>query len=161
MTEEVVKVIYLARRNPLLTADQFPGRWHQHAILGGTLPTLRGNFTQVAQCANIYDRSIVGRASLDYDGVNLLTLADRSAALAMNQDPAGFDIMLRDELQTFSTYVRHFSLQCTEHVLRDGPILPFCLVSFLKQGQRIARDAFRDGFSRSSVVSFRQQTARF
>ncbi len=57
MTEEVVKVIYLARRNPALAVDQFPDRWRQHAILGGTLPTLRGSFTQVAQCANMYDRN--------------------------------------------------------------------------------------------------------
>ena len=145
MSEDVVKVIYLARRNTALTVDQFPDRWRQHAVLGGTLPSLRGNFAQVAQCVNMFDRSIVGRASLDYDGVNLLTLTDRSVAMAMNQDAAVLDIMLPDELLTFSTYVRHFSLQCSEQVMREGPMLPLCLISFLRRGQRVEPGAFREG----------------
>ncbi|MBV1688932.1 EthD domain-containing protein [Novosphingobium sp. G106] len=142
MPDDVVKVIYLARRNPAMSAGEFPDRWRQHAILGGTLPSLRGSFVQVAQCLNIYDRKIVGRASLDYDGVNLLTVIDRSAALRLNQDPAVFDIMLPDELQTFSTYVRHFSLQCREQVLRAGPMLGHCLITFLRRARNVAPDVF-------------------
>jgi hypothetical protein len=144
MSQDVVKVIYLARRNPALSASMFPDRWRQHAVLGGSIPSLRGNFVQVAQCLSLYDRAIVPRASLDFDGVNLLTLKDRDVALAMHQDDMVLDIMLPDELLTFSTYVRHFSLQCVEHVVQDGDMLPFCLISFLKRDRHFSTDAFVD-----------------
>jgi hypothetical protein len=144
MSQDVVKVIYLARRNPALSATKFPDRWRQHAILGGSIPSLRGNFVQVAQCLSLYDRAVVPRASLDYDGVNLLTLQSRDIALAMHQDDHVLDIMLPDELLTFSTYVRHFSLQCVEHVVQDGAMLPYCLISFLKRDRHLSTDAFVD-----------------
>lgn len=144
MSQDVVKVIYLARRNPALSAEMFRDRWRQHAILGGSIPSLRGNFVQIAQCLNLYDRAVVPRSSLDYDGVNLLTLQSRGLALSMHQDDVVLDIMLPDELMTFSTYVRHFSLQCVEHVVQDGAMLPYCLISFLKRGRHLSTEAFVD-----------------
>lgn len=142
MSQEVVKLIYLARRNPALSLEQFPRRWRQHALLGGSLPSLRGNFVQVAQCLNLYDRAVVPRASLDFDGVNLLTLKDRSVATAMNQNDDVHDIMLPDELATFSTYVRHFSLPSVEQVVNGGPMQLYCLVTFLKRDRHLDVAAF-------------------
>lgn len=142
MSDEVIKVVYLARRNPALTADDFPGRWRQHSLLGGSIPALRGLFTQIAQCLNIYDRAYVPRVTLDHDGVNLLTLKDRAAAQTMWQRDDVHEVMLPDELATFSTYVRHFSLHAVERLISDGPMQPYCLISFLKRDRRLALDAF-------------------
>lgn len=137
MAEPVTKVIYLARRNPRLTREEFPARWRQHSLLAGSMPSIRPGFVQVAQCLNLYDREVVPRATLDYDGVNLLTLVDAAFASAPWQSDEVLELVLPDELATFDGYVRHFSLTTTEQVVHSGPMQPFCLIHFLKRDRRL------------------------
>lgn len=136
------KVIYLARRNPRLTREEFAERWRQHSLLAGSMPSIRPGFDQVAQCLNIYDRTTVARASLEYDGINLLTLVDQSFATAMWQSDEVQELILPDELQTFDTYVRHFSLITRETIVNAGGMSPICLIVFLKRDQRLSMADF-------------------
>lgn len=136
------KVIYLARRNPALSREEFPARWRQHSLLAGSMPSIRPGFAQVAQCLNLYDRAVVARASLDYDGVNLLTMTSPDRIEAVWQSDEVHNLVLPDELATFDRYVRQFSLTTQEHVVADGPMQPYCLIVFLKRDRNVELDAF-------------------
>jgi hypothetical protein len=138
----LTKVVYLARRNPRLSLEAFPDRWRQHSLLAGSMPSIRPGFAQVAQCINLYNREIVPRATLEYDGVNLLTLTDPAYASIPWQSDEVLELILPDELATFDGYVRHFSLTTLEHVVADGPMQPYCLILFLKRDRTLGLDAF-------------------
>lgn len=138
----VAKVIYLAKRNPALSIEAFPARWRQHSLLAGSMASIRPGFASVAQCVNLHDRTVVPRASLAYDGVNLLTLAHPDFASEMWQSDEVHELVLPDELETFSTYVRHFSLTTREHIASPGAMQGFCLILFLKRDRNLALDAF-------------------
>ncbi len=140
--QPITKVVYLARRNPRLSRDEFPGRWRQHSLLAGSMPSIRPGFAQVAQCINLYDREVVPRATLDYDGVNLLTLVDPAFASIPWQSDEVLELVLPDELATFDGYVRHFSLTTQEHVVVEGPMRPYCLILFLKRDRTLDMEAF-------------------
>jgi hypothetical protein len=138
------KIVYLARRNPSLSIADFPARWRQHSLLAGSMPSIRPGFAQVAQCINLYDRAVVPRAALNYDGVNLLTLTGPEFANLMWQSDEVQELILPDELATFASYVRHFSLTTLEYPVSDSPMQPFCLISFLKRDRKLDMDNFRN-----------------
>ena len=140
--EHAPKVIYLARRNPSLTREEFPARWRQHSLLAGSMPSIRPGFAQVAQCLNLYDRAVVPRASLDYDGVNLLTMTSPDRIETVWQSDEVHNLVLPDELATFDRYVRQFSLTAQEYVVANGPMQPYCLIVFLKRDRKVELDAF-------------------
>lgn len=143
--EPTVKVIYLAKRNPRIARDDFGARWKQHSLLGGSLTGLRPNFRQVAQCLNVHDRSAVPAASLEYDGVNLLTMVTPESVSAIWQLDEVHDHILSDELETFDRYVRHFALEARGYETSPGPMQGFCLIHFLKRDRRLDMDGFIDG----------------
>lgn len=126
------KMIYLARRNPALRADQFSQAWREHSALGAGCTNVRDKVLSVMQCSRVLDGSPLPGAATDYDGVNLLALRDLQAATDIWNDPETLAIMRPDEPRVFSTYVRHFSLVCRERVLQDQPRGSCCVVGFFK-----------------------------
>jgi hypothetical protein len=142
MTEPVTKLAYLAKRNPSLTVAEFATRWRQHSLLAGSMPSIRPGIAQTAHCLNHYDRSLFARSTLEYDGVNFLTLTDASIALSMWQPDEALELLQPDELETFSTYARHFTLTTHEHVASAGPMRHHNLIFFLKRDRRVALDDF-------------------
>jgi hypothetical protein len=142
-SDPATKVVYLARRNPSLSIADFPARWRQHSLLAGSMPSIRPGFAQVAQCINLYDRAVVPRAALNYDGVNLLTLSGPEFATLMWQSDEVQELILPDELATFASYVRYFSLTTLEYPVSDSPMRPFCLISFLKRDRKLGMEEFK------------------
>ena len=85
------------------------------------------------QCSRVLDRpGMPNGASIDYDGVNLLSLRDRQAADDIWNDEETLRIMRPDEPRVFSTYVRDFTLVAEERVLVDGEETGVCVVLFLR-----------------------------
>ena len=74
------KVSYLGKRHPALSRADFPTRWRQNPLFAGSMPMLIPAYFRVAQCLNAWDRTMVARASLEYNDVSLLFLSDRSFA---------------------------------------------------------------------------------
>lgn len=148
-SDPATKVVYIAKRNPRLSREEFPARWRQHSLLAGSLPSIRPGFAQVAQCLNVYDRDVVPRASLEYDGVNLLTMVTPEHAAAIWQSDEVHNFILSDELETFSTYVRYFSISTLEHVVSEGGMNHFCLIHFLKRDPRMGLAAFGEGLAKA------------
>lgn len=138
----VWKMVYLARRNPALSAEQFPQAWREHSALGRQCRNVGQRVKSVAQCSRVLDVALPG-ASLDYDGVNLLVLADREAASAIWNDPETLAIMKPDEPRVFDRYVREFTLVCREHVLKAGERTQWVLHGFLRRRADLSASAFR------------------
>jgi len=134
--EPVIKLAYLARRNPALTVEEFALRWRQHSLLAGSMPSIRPGVVQTAHCLNHYDRTLFARATLEYDGVNFLTLTSADIALSMWQSDEALELLQPDELATFSTYARHFTLTTHEHLASPGPMRHHNLIFFLKRDHR-------------------------
>lgn len=141
-SEPVWKIIYLARRNPTLSAEQFPQAWREHSALGRQCRNVGQRVRSVAQCSRLLGLDLPGAAQ-DYDGVNLLLLADREAATAIWSDPETLAIMRPDEPRVFDRYVREFSLVCSEQLLRDKPRTPVVLHAFLRRRADLSAAAFR------------------
>ena len=114
----VWKMIYLARRNPVLAAADFPQAWREHSALGRQCKNVGQRVKAVAQCS----RQLPADApalSTDYDGVNLMVLADREAGAAIWDDAETLAIMRPDEPRVFADYVRNFSVLCRQQVLYE------------------------------------------
>lgn len=144
------KMIYLARRNPALAAEQFAQAWREHSALGAGCTNVRDKVLSVTQCSRVLDGEPLPGTATDYDGVNLLALRDLQAATDIWNDPETLAIMRPDEPRVFSTYVREFSLVCEEQVLRDGPRVArgaVCLVGFLRRRAGIEQDTWRAALS--------------
>src|SRR5215218_3389259 len=100
-----IKAIYLARRNPLIAAEDFPARWKAHAALAGGFPAIRRRFLGVAQCNRVLEQDLLPTASTEYDGVNLMPMLSREAAETIYDDLDAVNTMMPDELRVFSDYV--------------------------------------------------------
>jgi len=127
-----VKMIYLARRNPATTHEEFLANWRDHATLSGTFPELSAVFAGVTQCNVVQDPDLVPGASRDYDGVNLLPVHSLLDAIELWDLPAARTTMLTDELRVFSTAVRAFTVYTVESVLADGPRTRHVALRFLR-----------------------------
>lgn len=134
------KSIYLARRNPSLTAAQFHERWREHSALTGTTQRIRPYFTQVVQCARL-DGSGLDDATTEFDGANLLGLVNREAGAAVFDEPEHRDIMLPDELLTFSGPIRDCTLVTRESVCKAGGFSRYLILRFLKFRTRGDRES--------------------
>ncbi len=127
------KMIYLARRNPALSAAAFPQAWREHAALGAGCANVRERVVGVTQCSrDLAHSAALAGATADYDGVNLLVLKDRQAADDIWSDEATLRIMRPDEPRVFSTYVRNFTLVADEVVLHAGAAGDGVVVAFLR-----------------------------
>jgi hypothetical protein len=143
MTETVWKMIYLARRNPALAPEDYPQAWREHSALGKACPSVGALVKSVAQCARVLDAAPLAGASTDYDGVNLMVMADRASTAAIWDDPEVLAVMRPDEPRVFDRHVREFSLVCREQVLRDAPRSGVVLHGFLRRRADLSGTAFR------------------
>ncbi|HQR03607.1 MAG: EthD domain-containing protein [Proteobacteria bacterium] len=149
------KMIYLARRNPGLAAEDFPRAWREHSALGRQCPNVGARVLGVAQCARILDAALPG-LSTDYDGVNLMQLRDLESAHAIWSDPDVVSVMKPDELRVFDGHVAGFTLVTTERVLREGPapaIGAVALISFLARRPGMHPDEFAAAWAAQTAAA--------
>lgn len=137
----VWKMIYLARRNPALAAEAYPQAWREHSALGRQCRNVGQRVRSVAQCSRVLGAELPGTRQ-DYDGVNLMVLADRESASAIWNDPETLAIMKPDEPRVFDRYVRECALVAAEQVLRDAPRTPVLLCGFLRRRAGLDGAAF-------------------
>lgn len=127
------KMIYLARRNPALAAEDFPQAWREHSALGRQCRNVQDKVLGVTQCSRLLGPSArFPGFCVDYDGVNLMVLRDRDVAADIWDDDETRRIMRPDELRVFSTYVRNFALTCREVMIRAAPQTEVCVIGFLR-----------------------------
>lgn len=113
------KLIYLAKRNPSIKAEDWPRTWRSHAVFASQFPAVGPGFSRVLYCSRIREETDAGvpsgppGASLEYDGAALVSsrTADGLRSEMTDEVRAKID---QDELRVFSTYVRAFAFRCKE-----------------------------------------------
>ena len=116
----MLKLIYLARRKPGFSFDEFVCRWRQHGALGMAQPLWRFALAYV-QAEPIKPAPIAG-ASDDYDAVACYMVTDDMFNSMTDDDMPGAIAMAQDELETFSGPIPGVSLWVSEQHIKPGEL---------------------------------------
>ena len=129
------KLVYLARRNPVLTHEEFADRWVKHAAnVSAGAPEALSEIRMARYC--------LAEAGAEYDGVGLLSLESLNSIPTMHRALVGTEVSLADELRTFSTFVKNFTVYCDEQVLRDAPPTTHAVLHFVRRSASIGPSAY-------------------
>jgi hypothetical protein len=128
---QLIKAIYLARRNPRLERGRFPERWRRHGALALSLPFMdpcvgyfhNDVFADPPRDADPYTGALW---SGDYDGVGVVMFANTIDLGSLLTHP-DFPILLADEHGAFNEPVEFFTTLTHErvHRLRLGTATQF------------------------------------
>lgn len=116
----MIKLIYLAKRKPGFSFDEFVCRWRQHGALGMSQPLWRFALGYV-QAEPIKPAPIAG-ASDDYDAVACYMVTDDMFTSITDDDMPGAMAMAQDELETFSGPIPEVSLWVSEEHIKPGEL---------------------------------------
>ena len=135
-----IKRIYLTRRNPAISAADFPRDWRRHAALAASFSNVNRRYTRVAQCTKA---EVLGlQPQNDYAGVALLWMESLEVALEVNNDPQIIERLRPDEVRVFGSEVTHCAMFTEETVLLDGPAASFVVIEFLKRFPNVSKEEF-------------------
>jgi hypothetical protein len=137
----VYKLIYLARRNPNATREEWPALWNSHSAFAGKFPGLRGGIKYSRYCNRIDNVNVPG-TSTAHDGVAIAfsdTVEVIQGGCFNTKQRAQIDC---DELRVFDTLTPYFSFYCTEKRLRDGNLGEAAVFRFLARAPELSRVAF-------------------
>ncbi|TAM91443.1 MAG: hypothetical protein EPN43_04270 [Jatrophihabitans sp.] len=138
----MIKTIYLAKRNPNSTYEEFVENWRAHAVLSGSFPEVGRRFDSVIQCKRVVaDLDADLGLTQDFDGANLLGLTSLFDAVDVyNQE--GIPTLRMDEKRVFSDYVSESSLTGVELVLLDGGRGQVVVLELVRRSPGTALTAF-------------------
>jgi hypothetical protein len=155
------KLIYLARRNPSVRAEDWPRTWRSHAVFVSQFPTVYARFTSVLYCSRVLEPGLDGvpfeppGAARDYDGVALVS-GPRPDGLRTEPPPELRARIDQDELRVFSTYTPEFSFICQEVLVHGGVPGPAAVIRFLARRPGSSSEAFFAHWSQSYADSARR-----
>ena len=127
----MLKMIYLARRKPGFSLDDFIRRWRKHGALGMEQPLWRQAVGYV-QAEPIRPVPIRG-ASEDFDAVACFIVRDEMFSEMDDNDVAGAAIMAEDELLTFAEPTLDVCLWVKEEHIRPGALGGITAFLFFEQ----------------------------
>jgi len=116
----VLKLVYLAKRKPEFSFDDFVRRWRRHGALGMQQPLWRHALGYV-QAEPIRPAPLAG-ASEEFDAIACFMVRDEMFAAFTEEDGAGAAVMAADELQTFSAPIPTTSLWVDEERLQGDEL---------------------------------------
>jgi hypothetical protein len=134
------KRIYLARRHPGLSPDEFRARWREHGALAMSMPGWQ-HLARYVQCDTIRD-ALPGAAD-PYDGVAMMWFWSPEARRQHRAETPSRMAMESDEDSVFAERVNNFAIITEEHVIAPGPLAPIRAVRFLRKRAGLSTDAFR------------------
>lgn len=114
----MLKLMYLARRRPGFTVDEFVRRWRRHGALGMQQPLWRFALGYV-QSEPIRPAPLAG-ASQQYDAVASYMVSDDMFSSMTAEDIEGATAMAADELETFAAPIGSVSLWVREEHIQAG-----------------------------------------
>ncbi len=116
----MLKLIYLAKRKPGFTTDQFTRRWRKH----GTLAMEQGLWREALGYvqAEPVRPTPIKEACEDFDAVACYMVNDTMFETMNEDDMAGTKLMLEDELETFAEPIFNVSLWVREESIKAGEL---------------------------------------
>jgi EthD domain len=142
------KLIYLARRNPSISPEDWPRTWRSHAVFVSQFPTVSASVGSLFYCSRMREPMLNGapfnppEASLDYDGVAVVGSASADTLLRGAMSPETRAKIDQDELRVFSTYTPSFSFHCKELLVHGGAAGQAAVIRFLARKAGTSREAF-------------------
>lgn len=141
------KMIYLARRNPALTEDEWPAAWRQHAKFASQFPSIGAAISSLHYCSRIYNPRIEGKhvdlpqASRRYDGVAIIAAASRHelSGHLSEEDRARIH---QDERRAFETLTPNFTFFAQESLVYGGSPGAAAVIRFLARRPEISPEEF-------------------
>jgi hypothetical protein len=140
-------MIYLARRNPSVAAEDWPRTWRSHAAYAAQILTLDARLTSLFYCSRVLRPLLAGApfdppdAARNYDGVAIVA-SDTDEVPQADMTPEVRAKIDQDELRVFSTYVPRFSFHCEEVLEHGGAPGKAAVIRFLACKPGSAGEAF-------------------
>jgi uncharacterized protein (TIGR02118 family) len=140
------KRLYLARRKPSLTREQFIRRWREHGKLAMSFMARQNweNVTAYIHFDPVSEATGVAGASDDYDAIGWIRFKDVAARKRHIEFAEARAVLEPDEDAFFTERVNRTGMVTWELPLRDGPssgVTKFC---FLKRKHELSSAAFDD-----------------
>lgn len=138
------KLIYLARRNPGISREDWPKTWRSHAIFASQFSVAGSRIEWMRYCNRIEAPELDGApvslpmVSTAHDGVALINNGQNEPSLS----PLPEDVrnaLDTDELRVFDRLVTNFAFPCVETCLLDGLPGKAAVYVFLPVGDLKAR----------------------
>jgi hypothetical protein len=132
------KLIYLARRNPSIAAEDWPRMWRSHAVFASQFPDIGAHFSSLLYCSRIFFPSLEGApfappgASQDHDGAAIVASPSRDG-LNIDMAPETRARIEQDELRVFDVPTPHCTLRCKETLVYGGAAGEGAVIRFLKR----------------------------
>ncbi|MCB2046659.1 MAG: EthD domain-containing protein [Novosphingobium sp.] len=121
------KLIYLARRKPGTSREDWPKQWKSHAIYASQFPSIEASLEWL-RYGNRVDQPTLDGAPVDlpmlstaHDGVANVNSGKKGAPRAASAaDPEIRAALDKDELRVFDSLVNEISFSCEEEPLLEG-----------------------------------------
>lgn len=119
------KLIYLARRNPAVSPEDWPRTWRSHAVFASQFPVIGARISNLVYCSRQFAPILDGApfdppgASRDYDGVAVVS-SPSADSLDGDMTPEDRAQILKDELRVFAGPTPDFSFRCRETLVHGA-----------------------------------------
>ncbi len=137
------KMLYLARRAPGVSWEDWPRTWKSHAVFASQFPAMSGTIDWMRYTTRVDDPLVADLpVSTDHDGVSVAEAPELETFLGQGFSPEQRKQVDEDELRVFDRYTPEFSFYCTEQRVLDGPLGEAAIFRFLRRREEVSRDAF-------------------
>lgn len=147
------KMIYLAKRNPAVSEEDWPRTWRSHAKFSSQFPSIGGAISSLSYCSRIFHPIVEGApldppgADREHDGVAVVA-ADSPEALQGQLSPDDRERIFADERRVFQTLTPNFTFHCQEVMAWGGAPGQAAVIRFLKRKPGLTSEAFADRWNR-------------
>jgi len=137
------KMLYLARRAPTVSWEDWPRTWKSHAIFASQFPAMSGTIDWLRYTTRVDDQRL-GQlpVSSEHDGVSVAQAPELETFYGKGFTPEQRKLIDQDELRVFDRYTPEFSFYCTEARLFDGPLGEAAVFRFLRRRADVSHEAF-------------------
>lgn len=137
------KMLYLARRAPTVSWEDWPRTWKSHAIFASQFPAMEGTIDWMRYTTRIDDPALGELpVSTEHDGVSVAEASELGTFQGHGFTPEQRALIDQDELRVFDRYTPEFSFYCTETRPVDGPLGEAAIFRFLLRRPEVSRAAF-------------------
>jgi uncharacterized protein (TIGR02118 family) len=147
------KMIYLAKRNPGVSEEDWPRTWRSHAKFSSQFPSIGAAISSLIYSSRIFHPTLDGAAfdapdaDREHDGVAVVA-ANSADALQGQLSPADRERIFEDERRVFATLTPNFTFHCQEVMAWGGAPGQAAVIRFLKRRPELSSEAFADRWNR-------------
>lgn len=145
------KLLYLARRNPSISIEDWPRTWRSHAVFASQFAALEAELRSLFYCCRIVEPTLDGEpidlpgVTNCHDGVAVVASPKLSNLVESLVSPEDQLRIEEDERRVFGQLVHgNIAFACTERLILPGPHGEAAIFRFLKARDGLSRAAFND-----------------